>query len=74
MMCCCRELNAIKREQFPWMYDVTKTAVQEAIIDLGAAFRAFFETRGRYLGSSNLLISPKPPFQAASISSPSLAG
>jgi putative transposase len=43
-----RQLNAIKREQFPWMFDVTKCAVQEAIIDLGAAFRAFFEKRGRY--------------------------
>jgi putative transposase len=43
-----RDLNAIKREQFPWMYDVTKAAVQEAIIDLGTAFRAFFEKRGRY--------------------------
>src|SRR6516225_6551231 len=43
-----RDLNAIKREQFPWIFDVTKCAVQEAIIDLGAAFRAFFEKRGRY--------------------------
>src|SRR5262245_50064168 len=43
-----RQLNAIKRQQFPWMYDVTKCAVQEAIIDLGAAFRAFFEKRGKY--------------------------
>jgi putative transposase len=43
-----RQLNAVKREQFPWMYDVTKAAVQEAIIDLGSAFRAFFEKRGRY--------------------------
>jgi putative transposase len=43
-----RELNAIKREQFPWMYDVTKAAVQEAIIDLGSAFRSFFEKRGKY--------------------------
>lgn len=43
-----RQLNAVKRDQFPWMYDVTKTAVQEAIIDLGAAFRAFFEKRGKY--------------------------
>jgi putative transposase len=30
------------------MYDVTKAAAQEAIIDLGSAFRAFFEKRGRY--------------------------
>ncbi|MCC3243817.1 transposase [Methylocystis sp. WRRC1] len=43
-----RQLNAIKREQFPWMFDVTKCAVQEAVIDLGAAFRAFFEKRGKY--------------------------
>jgi putative transposase len=43
-----RQLNAIKREQFPWMFDVTKCAVQEAIIDLGSAFRAFFEKRGKY--------------------------
>ena len=43
-----RELNKIKREQFPWYFDVTKCAAQEAVIDLGAAFRAFFEKRGRY--------------------------
>ena len=43
-----RQLNTIKRDQFPWMFDVTKCAVQEAIIDLGTAFRAFFEKRGRY--------------------------
>lgn len=29
------------------MYDVSKTVVQEAVIDLGAAFRAFFEGRAR---------------------------
>jgi len=43
-----RQLNSLKREQFPWMFDVTKCAVQEAIIDLGAAFGSFFERRGRY--------------------------
>jgi putative transposase len=43
-----RQLNALKREQYPWMFDVTKCAVQEAIIDLGGAFRAFFEKRGKY--------------------------
>jgi hypothetical protein len=30
------------------MFDVTKCAAQEAMIDLGSAFRAFFEKRGRY--------------------------
>lgn len=43
-----RQLNGLKREQFPWMFDVTKCAAQEAIIDLGAGFRSFFEKRGRY--------------------------
>ena len=43
-----RQLNAAKRESFPWMYDVGKASVQEAIIDLGSAFRAFFEKRGKY--------------------------
>jgi putative transposase len=43
-----RQLNALKRVEFPWMYDVTKAAVQESIIELGTAFRAFFEKRGRY--------------------------
>ena len=48
-----RRLNSLKREQFPWMFDVTKCAVQEAIIDLGAGFRSFFEKRGRYLPREN---------------------
>jgi len=43
-----RRLNGLKREEFPWMFDVTKCAAQEAIIDLGGAFRNFFEKRGRY--------------------------
>jgi putative transposase len=43
-----RELNALKREQYSWMFDVSKCVVQEAIIDLGSAFRGFFEKRGRY--------------------------
>ena len=43
-----RQLNGVKREQLPWMFDVPKYAVQEAIIDLGSAFRSFFEKRGRY--------------------------
>jgi putative transposase len=35
-----RQLNAVKREQFPWMYDVTKCAAEDAIFNLGMAFRA----------------------------------
>jgi len=43
-----RQLNAIKREQFPWMLEVTKNAPQMAIIQLGQAFRNFFSGRARY--------------------------
>ena len=43
-----RQLNAIKREHFPWMLDVTKNAPQMAIIQLGEAFKNFFAHRARY--------------------------
>ena len=40
-----RQLNAIKREQYPWMLEVTKSAPQMAIIQLGQAFDNFFAHR-----------------------------
>lgn len=43
-----RQLNAIKRERFPWMLKVTKNAPQMAIIQLGEAFNNFFKKRARY--------------------------
>ncbi|QUW04022.1 transposase [Chloracidobacterium validum] len=43
-----RQLNAIKRKQFPWMLEVTKNAPQMAIIQLGQAFQNFFAGRARY--------------------------
>ncbi|QQZ28975.1 IS200/IS605 family element transposase accessory protein TnpB [Thiothrix subterranea] len=43
-----RQLNAIKREQFPWMLEVTKNAPQMAIIQLGSAFKNFFAGRAKY--------------------------
>lgn len=43
-----RKLNAIKREQFPWMLEVTKNAPQMAIIQLGKAFENFFAGRAKY--------------------------
>ena len=43
-----RQLNAIKREQFPWMLEVTKNAPQMAIIQLGNAFKNFFAGRAKY--------------------------
>ena len=43
-----RQLNAMKREQYPWMLEVTKNAPQMAIIQLGQAFQNFFAGRARY--------------------------
>src|SRR5215469_2314817 len=37
-----RELNALKKTQVPWMYDVSKCAPQEALWNLDAAFTNFF--------------------------------
>ena len=43
-----RQLNAIKREAFPWMLEVTKCAPQLAIKDLGKAFDNFFAHRAEF--------------------------
>lgn len=43
-----RELNSIKREQFPWMFEVTKCAPQLAIMDLGEAFQRFFKKQAKF--------------------------
>jgi len=44
-----KELNTIKREQFPWMLEVTKCAAQLAIRDgLAKAFKNFFAKRAGF--------------------------
>lgn len=43
-----RQLNATKREQFPWMLKVTKNAPQAAIMQLGDAFKNFWAGRAKY--------------------------
>jgi len=43
-----KDFNAIKREQFPWVYEVTKCAAEGAFMDLGSAFKNFFEGRAKY--------------------------
>ena len=43
-----RQLNAVKREQFPWMLEVSKTAPQQAIKNLGGAFKRFFDHTAKY--------------------------
>ena len=37
-----RELNALKKAEFPWMYAVSKCAAQEALRDLDVAYNNFF--------------------------------
>ena len=37
-----KQLNAVKRAQFPWMYEVSKCAPQESLRDLDRAFKHFF--------------------------------
>lgn len=41
-------MNALKKTDFPWMYEVSKCAPQEALRDLDRAYEIFFEGRARY--------------------------
>jgi putative transposase len=47
-----KQFNAIRREQFPWSYEVTKCAIEGAFMDVAAAFKNFFAGRkaGRKVG------------------------
>ena len=39
------QCNAIKRDQFPWVYEVTKGAARGAFMDVAGACKNFFEGR-----------------------------
>ena len=43
-----RQLNSLKPVDFPWMYEVSKCAPQEALRDLDKAFRNFFAKRAKH--------------------------
>lgn len=43
-----KQFNSIKRTQFPFVYNVTKTACERAFINLDAAFKRFFKKQARY--------------------------
>lgn len=47
-----RELNRLKKTQYPWLYEVSKCAPQEALRDLDRAFANFFRglKTGRHVG------------------------
>src|SRR5262245_29212209 len=40
-----REYNRVKKEQFPWAYEVTKCAPEQAFADLSAAFANYFRMK-----------------------------
>ncbi|EFH90161.1 RNA-guided endonuclease InsQ/TnpB family protein [Ktedonobacter racemifer] len=55
-----KQCNEIRREQFPWTWEITKNASDQPFLDLGKAFKAFFEGKAR-----------KPRFKSKKRSKPS---
>lgn len=43
-----KQFNEIRREQYPWTWEVTKNASDQPFLDLGKAFTAFFEGKARH--------------------------
>lgn len=43
-----RRLNALKKDTFPWMYEVSKCSPQEALRNLDRAFDNLFKKRGKF--------------------------
>ena len=60
-----KQFNAIRREQFPWTWEVTKNASDQPFLDLGKAFKAFFE------GLKNGKRKGRPKFKSKKRSKPS---
>lgn len=71
-----RELNALKKSDFPWLYEVSKCAPQEALRNLDSAFSHFFrrwklKQEGKYQGK---LGYPKPKSKKKGLGSFRLTG
>jgi putative transposase len=60
-----KQFNEVRREQFPWTWEVTKNASDQPFLDLGKAFTAFFagQTTGKRVG--------RPKFKSKKRSRPS---
>ena len=43
-----KSLNAIKKHEFPWMYEVSKWISQMALYNLASAFQNFFKKKSRF--------------------------
>ena len=59
-----KQFNEIRREQFPWTWEVTKNASDQPFLDLGKAFTAFFEGKAKRLRFKSKKRS-KPSFYLA---------
>ncbi len=62
-----KELNFIKLEKFPWMYDVSKTVLECAMINLGKALSNRFESKsgkrkGKKVGFPNFKSKKKSKY------------
>ena len=71
-----KELNALKLTKFPWMYEVSKCAPQEALRDLDKAYKNFFrrvelKKQGKWKGKLGF---PKPKKRSKGIGSFRLTG
>jgi putative transposase len=71
-----RELNKLKQADYPWMYEVSKCAPQEALRDLDKAYRNFFrrvelKKQGTWKGKLGF---PKPKKRSKAIGSFRLTG
>lgn len=43
-----RQLNALKKTEFPWMYELSKCVPQEALRNLDTAYKRFFKGQGKF--------------------------
>ena len=43
-----KAFNTIKPIDFPWVFNVTKCAAEQAFTNLGSAFKRFFKGQGKY--------------------------
>src|SRR5437667_6958966 len=71
-----RDLNKLKKTEYPWMYEVSKCAPQEALRDLEQAYRNFFrrvalKKQGKWKGKLGF---PKPKKKSKAIGSFRLTG
>ncbi len=43
-----KQFNSIRRVQFPWTYEVSKCASEQAFVNLGKSFSNFFKKTSKY--------------------------